>query len=72
MWHRHLKCSHSNHLRQEGNRKQGEENKGTGLLAAGFRDVEVTCTHEVAPEMHAAIIQPNKPVYKRDGSFLSG
>ena len=32
------------------------------LLAAGLRDVEVVFTHEVAPEMHAAIVRANKPI----------
>jgi len=34
----------------------------TGLVTAGFQDVEVTYTHEVAPQMHAAIIGATKPV----------
>jgi arsenite methyltransferase len=32
-----------------------------GLTAAGFSDVEVQFTHEVAPEMHGAIIRAVKP-----------
>lgn len=32
-----------------------------GLAAAGFSDVEVQFTHEVAPEMHGAIIRAVKP-----------
>lgn len=32
-----------------------------GLTAAGFADVEVQFTHEVAPEMHGAIIRAVKP-----------
>lgn len=32
-----------------------------GLLAAGFTDVEVRFTHEVAPEMHGAIVRAVKP-----------
>ena len=33
-----------------------------GLTATGFVQVEVTFTHEVAPQMHAAIIKAVKPV----------
>ena len=32
-----------------------------GLTAAGFSDVEVLFTHEVAPEMHGAIVRAVKP-----------
>ncbi len=32
-----------------------------GLAGAGFRDTEVTFTHEVAPGMHSAIIRARKP-----------
>ncbi len=32
-----------------------------GLAAAGFSDVSVTFTHEVADRMHAAIVQATKP-----------
>ena len=32
-----------------------------GLLAAGFVDVEITTTHEVADGMHSAIVQARKP-----------
>jgi len=33
-----------------------------GLTAAGFTDPEVTFTHQVAPDMHAAIIRATKPI----------
>lgn len=32
-----------------------------GLVAAGFRDVEVTFTHEVADGMHSAIVKATRP-----------
>ncbi len=32
-----------------------------GLAAAGFVDANVTFTHEVAPEMHSAIVRATKP-----------
>jgi len=32
-----------------------------GLAAAGFRDIQVTPTHEVADAMHSAIIRAVKP-----------
>lgn len=32
-----------------------------GLTAAGFTDIEVRFTHEVAPEMHGAIVRAVKP-----------
>ncbi|MTD16374.1 arsenite methyltransferase [Nakamurella sp. YIM 132087] len=32
-----------------------------GLTAAGFADIEVVFTHEVAPEMHGAIVRAVKP-----------
>jgi arsenite methyltransferase len=32
-----------------------------GLAAAGFRDMSVTFTHEVADRMHAAIVKATKP-----------
>ena len=32
-----------------------------GLIAAGFRDVSVTFTHEAAPGLHAAIVRARKP-----------
>ena len=32
-----------------------------GLAAAGFVDSTVSFTHEVAPGMHAAIVQATKP-----------
>src|SRR5699024_2637053 len=32
-----------------------------GMTAAGFTDVVVEYTHEVAPEMHGAIIRATKP-----------
>jgi arsenite methyltransferase len=37
----------------------------TGLTAAGFTDVEITPTHEVADGMHSAIIRAVKPVRGR-------
>ena len=33
-----------------------------GLTAAGFADVEITPTHEVADGMHSAIVRARKPV----------
>ena len=33
-----------------------------GLAAAGFTDIEVRFTHEVAPQMHGAIVRAVKPV----------
>lgn len=33
-----------------------------GLTAAGFADVEITLTHEVADGMHSAIVRARKPV----------
>ncbi|MDP9820326.1 arsenite methyltransferase [Nocardioides massiliensis] len=33
-----------------------------GLAAAGFADVEVEFTHEVAPGMHGAIVRATKPI----------
>jgi len=39
----------------------------SGLTAAGFADVEVQFTHEVAPQMHAAIIRAVKPSTEGSG-----
>ncbi|WP_067541420.1 arsenite methyltransferase [Nocardia crassostreae] len=33
----------------------------SGLTAAGFTEIEVTPTHQVAPEMHSAIVKAVKP-----------
>ncbi|TVT26144.1 arsenite methyltransferase [Amycolatopsis rhizosphaerae] len=32
-----------------------------GLAAAGFTDIDITPTHEAAPDMHAAIVRATKP-----------
>jgi ubiquinone/menaquinone biosynthesis C-methylase UbiE len=32
-----------------------------GLAAAGFTDIEIAPTHEVAPGMHSAIVRARKP-----------
>lgn len=46
----------------------GIDEFGSLLRAAGFVDVQVTPTHEVAPGMHAAIIRGRKPAGPDDSS----
>ena len=36
-------------------------NTATGLEAAGFTDIDITPTHQVADGMHSAIIRATKP-----------
>jgi arsenite methyltransferase len=41
---------------------------GEGLLAAGFEDVSVTFTHEVADGMYSAIVKATKPLGADDAA----
>jgi arsenite methyltransferase len=42
-----------------------------GLIDAGFIDVAITAAHEVAPDMHAAIIRAAKPTARPRTSSAS-
>ncbi|WP_163508075.1 hypothetical protein [Fodinicola acaciae] len=43
-----------------------------GLADAGFTDIEITPTHQVADRMHSAIIRATKPATTPDGAAIVG